>query len=594
MSIYICKECKNEQAAIGGMKPYSCSKCQAKGDIWTEASVDSDDNLKSADPNSSGTTSNTKLKPSGTGSLYQCKKCGNEQAAVGGMQPYSCSKCKAKGEWNMPTGTPPPKPSPTIKTSPPIKTSDKPKYSPAPSVLKKPAIPKTTPVSPKTTPASNDLNTSTMPSMPSLVTKPRSTDSSEFITNKSKQVSTSESITKQEPAVLESQPPKVIEPSSEVTEPPSDPLPISKRIVWSYPDIKSHALPQRSLPLLSKKNRLYLTVENKLIAFDCKGTQPTELWTYNEAAKRISSSPVIGPDGHIRIHSSDGFLHIVSSEGKHVCKPVQIEEPLGWSTPVVDENNSTWICGCHGGLYRVDAHGKADFSPFFRGRQRMDSTGLIHDNIFYAGAENGCVYSIPLTESRGKNQWNHLNEEGRTGWFINSSLALSDGPTLIVSSRDDHLYGFQLDGTKLWSLHVNGQMLGSPVVDIDGSIYVGLSINEGREKPVGAMIRVDGNTHKIRWRFDTDSPVESSPVIGENGNVYFGDNDGWIYAVDSDGKELWSDQMESGVRSPGSLIGNGRVLFGLENGKYVALECEDNFIRSSVNTQHFSNLAQST
>jgi len=357
--------------------------------------------------------------------------------------------------------------------------------------------------------------------------------------------------------------------------------------------VDEDAEPQRNCPAIDAEGRLYFVVADKLIAFDDDNGKLKQAWSYDGSGGRMVSSPVIGPDGKIRVHSSDGYLHTISSDGKRASEPVQMSEPLGWATPLVDSENTTWICGCHGGLYRVDANGRAETTPYFRGMQRLDCSGLIHDGILYVGAENGCVYSIPLGESRGANQWDHLASAGCTGWFINSAIALAAGPTLIVASRDDHLHGFQLDGKKLWSVGVEGQMLGSPVVDSDGSVYVGLSIIEGRDKPRGGLARIDGVSHQVRWRYETDSPVESTPVIGDDGNIYFGDNDGWVYAVNSDGKQLWTHQVPAGVRSPGALIGKGRVVFGLENGQYVALNCESNSLRTGAWAKYLGNAAQS-
>jgi outer membrane protein assembly factor BamB len=185
-----------------------------------------------------------------------------------------------------------------------------------------------------------------------------------------------------------------------------------------------------------------------------------------------------------------------------------------------------------------------------------------------------------------------LNEEGRTGWFINSALALASGPTLVVASRDDRLYGFQLDGKKRWSIELPGQMLGSPIVDADDSVYVGLSVSEGREKQRGALVRIDGVSHRLSWRYDTDAPVESTPVLGDDRTAYFGDNDGFIHAVDSDGKQVWTEHVADGVRSSGTILAGGRVVFGLENGQFVALKCESQALRCGAWAKYLGNGSQ--
>jgi outer membrane protein assembly factor BamB len=342
-------------------------------------------------------------------------------------------------------------------------------------------------------------------------------------------------------------------------------------VVWLFPSCANGASePQRSRAVVDAAGRMYLSVQNRLHAFVAQDGTWQEAWKY-ETGGRIPAAPAIGPDGNLRVHSGDGHLHLVSPDGKRVGSPATVGEPLGWASPLVDRNNVTWICGYHGGLLRVDAESRVGELPYFRGLQRFDSTGLIHDDVLYLGSENACVYAIPLHESRGKNVWNHLAEEGRTGWYINSALSLGPGPTVIVASRDSRLYGFGLDGKKRWDMEMEGQMLGSPLVAADGSIYVGLSVIAGRDRPSGMFVRVDGVSHRIMWRYCTALPIESTPVRRDDGTLYFGDNEGTIHALDSDGNVRWTERLHVGVRSVGAIVGSDRLLFGLENGQYAAL-----------------------
>ncbi|MFH1521168.1 MAG: PQQ-binding-like beta-propeller repeat protein [Candidatus Micrarchaeota archaeon] len=47
---------------------------------------------------------------------------------------------------------------------------------------------------------------------------------------------------------------------------------------------------------------------------------------------------------------------------------------------------------------------------------------------------------------------------------------------------------------------------------------------------------IDGT---IKWVFETGSGIESSPVIAEDGTIYFGSHDGYLYAINPDGTEKW-------------------------------------------------------
>ncbi len=554
-------------------------------------------------------------------SSFKCPKCGNEQEAVRGMPPVKCEKCNARSPgWTKvaagsgsPTQTPPlatpPKKAGGTSIQAPTSVGGMPnpsKASPKPVTPKSPSFLKANPSAGSThvtatkqpTPPMKAFNVAPPAAKPPISPPPVTTPTRPA-------VATPPVVKSVPPVVAESTPVPILvkEPSPIITSlAPTTATPVSRvepevqrgsdRVAWTFPEsVQTSAKPQRNCPAVDQAGRVYFAIADKVFAFDNNEGDFQYVWDY-ETGGRILGSPVVGSDGSIRIHSEDGHLHIMSKDKKRVGTPVQVGEPLGWATPLVDSQNTTWICGYHGGLSKVEAIGDAAPTLYFRGKQRFDCTGLIHGGLLYVGAENACVYAIPLGESRGQNVWNHLNEEGRTGWFINSSLALASGPTIVVASRDDRLYGFQLDGKERWSVEPNGQMLGSPIVDADDSVYVGLSVSEGREKPRGALVRIDGMSHKVRWRFETDSPVESTPVLGDDGTVYFGDNDGFIHAVDRDGKQVWTKQVAAGVRSSGTILAGGRVVFGLENGQFVALKCESQSLRAGAWAKYLGNASQ--
>ena len=107
----------------------------------------------------------------------------------------------------------------------------------------------------------------------------------------------------------------------------------------------------------------------------------------------------------------------------------------------------------------------------------------------------------------------------------------------------------------------------------EGHIYVGVSRAPRGQRPSGRLVSIDGNSHKIRWEYAAEGPVESTPVIGDDGLVYFGDNGGAIHALDASGGVKWKANVEAAVRSAGAILRPRRLAFGLDNGTLVALEC---------------------
>jgi outer membrane protein assembly factor BamB len=135
------------------------------------------------------------------------------------------------------------------------------------------------------------------------------------------------------------------------------------------------------------------------------------------------------------------------------------------------------------------------------------------------------------------------------------------------------LFGFSPSGGTLWSVRLPGQMLGSPVIDAGGHVYVGVSQAQRGQEPHGMLVCVDGNSHQIRWQYTANAAVESTPVVGDDGVIYFGDNAGTIHAVDDGGTARWTARVESAVRSAGTILAPGRLAFGLDDDTLVVLAC---------------------
>jgi len=150
---------------------------------------------------------------------------------------------------------------------------------------------------------------------------------------------------------------------------------------------------------------------------------------------------------------------------------------------------------------------------------------------------------------------------------------VTDDGILVVAGCDEHLYGFRLDGNLAWKTRLSGQMLGSAVLDRAGHIYVGISQSQRGQQPRGWLVSVDGNSHQIRWEYEAAGAVESTPAVGDDGTIYFGDNTGLIHAVGSRGNVQWTAQLDAAVRSSGVILDGGRLAFGLDNETLVVLKC---------------------
>ena len=75
----------------------------------------------------------------------------------------------------------------------------------------------------------------------------------------------------------------------------------------------------------------------------------------------------------------------------------------------------------------------------------------------------------------------------------------------------------------------------------------------------------------LKWKFKTEDMVSSSPAVVD-GVVYFGSEDGYLYAVNKNtGQEKWKFKTEDMVSSSPAVL-DGVVYFGSGDGYLYVLE----------------------
>lgn len=103
--------------------------------------------------------------------------------------------------------------------------------------------------------------------------------------------------------------------------------------------------------------------------------------------------------------------------------------------------------------------------------------------------------------------------------------------------------------TTHWAFTTSGMVRSSPTV-VDGIVYFG--------SDDGGLYAVDARSGEKRWSFTTGRKVRSSPAVVD-GVVYVGSDNGKLHAVDADtGRERWSFHTKARLRSSPAMA-NGIV-----------------------------------
>lgn len=196
----------------------------------------------------------------------------------------------------------------------------------------------------------------------------------------------------------------------------------------------------------------------------------------------------------------------------------------------------------------------------------------------YCGGEAGELYCYKAS-SGSSWEWRFPDSsyDGLTYNEVSSSVAVS-GNRLYVGlncgyGNDYKLYAIQDNGSTCsvaWSYYTGIEIVSSPAVDATGNIFFGDDSGYVR-----CLNQNDGG-EIWRWRISTGIySVYASPAIGPNA-LYVGTDDGFLFALNrSNGTQIWRYPSTGtgleGVRSSPVIGSDGTIYFGCDDGQLYAV-----------------------
>jgi eukaryotic-like serine/threonine-protein kinase len=121
------------------------------------------------------------------------------------------------------------------------------------------------------------------------------------------------------------------------------------------------------------------------------------------------------------------------------------------------------------------------------------------------------------------------------------------------------LYAFSLDGAELWRLPMPAPIQSGPVVGAGGVVYFG----SDRFYAVTA----DG----LRWRCDVVEPSEVAPIPLSDGGVFIAGADSHIGSLKADGTFRWGSRLKAPA-SATAVAASGLIYVGSEDGLIYAIK----------------------
>ncbi|MCA9650001.1 MAG: PQQ-binding-like beta-propeller repeat protein [Myxococcales bacterium] len=305
---------------------------------------------------------------------------------------------------------------------------------------------------------------------------------------------------------------------------------------------------------------------------------PAERWSFELGAVVYARPTLVEQlDGRViaYVGSHAGRFVGVVAEGAGAGRPVLDlwVDGIIWSTAVADARGWLYFGADDDHLYAVDPEagsiawsrrlGECD-PPRAPGPEgvRCDVDGgpsLAPGGDLFVGADG--LYRVA---DDGTIRWHYPPKEEGPGAHVATTPLVTD-ELVVFGNYARKVIALDHDGALRWELPLGADVDGSPVVGRDGTIYVGSD---------------DGSLHALdpsgtlRWSYDVGAEVRGQAVVGPDGAIVFGSHDGNLYALEPSGELRWLMPTQGAIHAPVAIDGAGRIFVGSRDEHLYAIDLD--------------------
>ncbi|EKD28696.1 MAG: hypothetical protein ACD_79C00243G0002, partial [uncultured bacterium] len=324
-------------------------------------------------------------------------------------------------------------------------------------------------------------------------------------------------------------------------------------------------------PLIGIDGTIYVASYDKIIALYDRGTTYDKKWEAN-IPYIWEGSPVIGPDGTIYVTNDFGVFYALRDTGTSLETKWTKDFSLNWAyTPAIADDGTIYLVDFEGEVTAWQDNGTEAVQKWSYALNEVSWTSplLRSDGTIYVGCEDGKLYALKDNGNSAIKKW-----EFDTGALIgSSSAAMSKDGIIYVGSWNGKIYALEDRETsvvKKWEFFTNGIIEASPVIDKDGTIYIGTCGQNNTENieiynmfnkykkqvkeeyinnnnisalPYNVICAYDtkffaitdnGNSSQKKWELSLngfDECLFRSGVIGKNGTIYLSPFENGLIAI---------------------------------------------------------------
>jgi outer membrane protein assembly factor BamB len=316
-------------------------------------------------------------------------------------------------------------------------------------------------------------------------------------------------------------------------------------------------------------------------------------WTFTAGAP-ISSGVAIAADGTIYFGADDHKLYAVDKDGRLKWATPIATDVFDTTVPAITADGTIVIGSIDTNLYAVSPRGDLLWTHTIGGKQ-TPSPAIGGDGTLYVGGGSGqskvfaldktgaekwnfptgsTVYASPALGFAGTI---HIGSEDDTFYTLGLDgkerwrFAVGEGNTSASIGANGSIYfvgkgsvcALDKDGKLLWVNPTKGDST-LPSIGADGSMYIATS---------GGWLYGIGPDGKYLWNKQVTTKFNggNQAVIGGNGAIYIGALDNIFYAFEPTGDVLWQLVTGGPIRGPAALGADGTLYFGSQDGKLYAV-----------------------
>jgi len=147
---------------------------------------------------------------------------------------------------------------------------------------------------------------------------------------------------------------------------------------------------------------------------------------------------------------------------------------------------------------------------------------------------------------------------------LDGGICIDNHGILYFGDKDAYLYALYPNGTEKWSYKTEDWITSAPALAEDGTLYVGSWDDY--------LYAFNSTIGALKWKLNLGETIGSSPAIGEDGTIYTATADGRVWAVNSNGTKRWYYPTGGGNIWGDSAIGDdGTIYVGTWKGYFYAI-----------------------